>query len=261
VVCAAALACACDVKVGDKGLSFDISEGRASDEWTRTYELPQGGRLEVVNADGTIEVFPATGPRVDVRVSRQVRGRSDDAAQQLLKKLTMHEEVAADRVKIEAPDVRQLGGFGQRVTIDYRISLPPGLNVSLRTQNGSVRLENVDGQFAASSTNGGITGRGVSGAIDASTVNGGVTMELASLTGDARVVTVNGGIRLEIRADVNATLEASTVNGGVIVDERLSFTPTERARVRVSGRINNGGPRLEVRTTNGGIRVGASAAR
>ena len=81
-------------------------------------------------------------------------------------------------------------------------------------------------------------------------------MALGSITGDVRIVTVNGPIRLDVRPDVNATLDATTVNGGVVVADAVLLMATERARVRVQGRINAGGPRIQVHTMNGGIRVG-----
>jgi hypothetical protein len=252
---AAALA-ACDVKVTENGLDVDVVQGRASDEWTRTYDLPKGGRLDIVSIDGGIEAFPAAGSQVEVRVRRQVQSRSDEAARELLAKVAIKEEVGPDRVRVESPDVRQFGGLLQSVRLEYRVNLPPGLVVSLRTQNGGVRLENVDGQLTAATTNGGVTGRGVTGAIDASTVNGGIVMDLASIAGDVRVVTVNGGIRLDVPADVKASLDASAVNGGVSVQQGLNLEPTERSRLRVTGPINGGGPRLLVQTTNGGVRIG-----
>jgi len=42
-VALAPLATGCDVRVGDHGVSVGIVEGRASDEWSRSYTLPEGG--------------------------------------------------------------------------------------------------------------------------------------------------------------------------------------------------------------------------
>lgn len=257
-VVAACLASACDVQVSDKGVSVDLVEGRASDEWVRTYDLPTGGRLEIVNADGPIAAVAAGGSQVEVRVSRQVTNRTDEAARQVLDRIEMIEEVSPDRVKVEAPDVRAFRGFGQNVRIAYHVAIPPGLEVSLKTQNGGVRIDQVNGRFTAATTNGSIAGQDVSGTIDASTVNGGINLTLRSLGGDARLVTVNGGIRLDVPADVNAELEATAVNGGVTVQDRLPLEATERARRRVSGVINAGGPRIEAQTTNGTIRIGVA---
>jgi hypothetical protein len=247
---------ACDVRVGEQGgVSVGIVEGRASDEWVRAYSLAAGGELAIVNPHGPIDVFPAAGSEVEVRARREVRARSDEAAQELLKQVAISETVSPDRITIETAEPRG-EGFRPRVTVTYRVNTPPGLTLSLRSQNGGVRLENVAGRFTAATTNGTITGRGVSGALHASTVNGGIVVDIVRVDDDVRLTTVNGGVRLDVGPGVNATLEASAVNGGVVVREGFPLQATERARLRVAGRINAGGPAIVVQTTNGGIVIG-----
>ena len=253
---AAVLLSACDVRVGEHGVSLDIVEGKATEEWTRSYSLRAGGELEIVNGNGPIEVFPAAGTQVEVRATREARARTDEAARQALDQHTIKESVTPERVALETVGAKD--GFRQRVNVTYRINVPAGLHVSLRSQNGGARLENVDGRFLVASTNGQITGRGISGSIDASTVNGGITMELTSVTHDVRIVTVNGAIRLDLSPDVNATLEASAINGGVVVRDGVALESTERDRQRVAGRINKGGPKIVAQTTNGGVVIRAT---
>jgi hypothetical protein len=255
VLFAATLTAGCDVRVGEHGVSLDIVEGKATDEWTGEYTLDRGGQLEIVNTSGPIDVFPATGLAVEVRATREVKGRTDEAANEALRQVAIREEVTSSRVKVETAEPGE-GGFRGRVTVAYRVNIPPGLSVALRSQTGGVRLENVDGRFTVATTNGSINGRGVSGTVDASTVNGGINMELAAVTGDVRIVTVNGGIRLDVSPDVNATLEATAVNGGVVVREGFPLEATDRQRLRVAGRINKGGPRIVAQTTNGGVVIG-----
>ena len=86
VALVAALAgAACDVQVGEKGVSVDLAHGKATDEWTRTYTIAPGGRLEIANANGAIDVSPASGPAVDVHATREARAASDDAAREMLR--------------------------------------------------------------------------------------------------------------------------------------------------------------------------------
>jgi hypothetical protein len=218
-----------------------------------------------VTVNGSISASPATGAQVEVLARREVKTQSQEASRELLQKVQMVEEVAPNRVKVHArADWEQtFGNLGRRsqVNIEYRLSVPAGLKVSLVTQNGAVRLENVQGSIVASSTNGGVFGRGLSGSLNASTVNGGVQIDLASVTGDVQLVTVNGAIRLELPLDVDATLDARAVNGTVTVDDQLPIETTERARLHVAGRINDGGPKISVQTTNGGVRVMARGGR
>ena len=63
---------ACDIKTDASGeFSFDISGGKAQDTWTRTYTLPDKGRLELINVNGRITAEPATDGKVSVE-GRQV---------------------------------------------------------------------------------------------------------------------------------------------------------------------------------------------
>jgi DUF4097 and DUF4098 domain-containing protein YvlB len=142
------------------------------------------------------------------------------------------------------------------MSIVYRVLLPPGLSAMFRSDSGSIRLDNVDGHMEVATTNGTITGRAVSGSVNASTVNGAVQMGLETIRGDVEITAVNGGIRVELPRSIDAQLEASTVNGGVRVEDELPIETTVRERLRVTGRINKGGPRLVLHTTNGGVRVG-----
>ncbi len=134
--------------------------------------------------------------------------------------------------------------------------MPPGLATSFRTENGAVRLENVQGRITAVSTNGPVVGRGLSGSVDASTVNGGIEIGLTMLDADSKITTVNGPATLIIGSGVGAELEAEAVNGGVVTQDGLPLTESDRTPRRVAGRINKGGPRITVQTTNGGVRVG-----
>jgi bifunctional DNA-binding transcriptional regulator/antitoxin component of YhaV-PrlF toxin-antitoxin module len=254
----------CDVKVGeDGGLSVDFAAGRATDEWVRTYDIRPGGRLDIINVNGQIEVSPSSGGQVEVRALREVRSNSEEASREMLEKAAMREEVAPDRVSIQGPEEQERGrGFrGSRLTIRYQVRIPPGLNLLFKTQNGEVRLENVQGvRISASTTNGGVSGRNLSGAIEATTVNGGIQMDLDAVTGETRMTTVNGGVRLTVAPGVNADLEATVVNGGISIEDGFPLSGDERSRQRVAGRIGSGGPRLVVQTTNGGVRVGSRGA-
>jgi hypothetical protein len=255
---AAAAAPACDVRVNDKGVSLDINEGgRAEDEWVRSYTLSKGGTFEIDTAFGEIEIVAATGNTVDVKARREVRGRSDEAASKLLKQLEIEEEVTSDRVRVRTPRPDRSGPFRQGIRLDYQISLPAGLNVAVKIENGSVRLTGVQGRFNIGLTNGRVFGRSVSGGLEAQTVNGVVIMQMASVTDDIRITTVNGHAILGLPPKLNATIEANAINGGVVVMDTLPLVSTTKERQHLSGRLGNGtGPRIELRTTNGNVRLG-----
>lgn len=262
IACLIPVLTGCDVKVGEHGLSFDIAEGKATDEWVRSYALSAGGSLEIVNANGRIEAFPAKGATVEVTARREFRASSDEQAQETLKGTQMIEEVSPDRVRIETP-ARVFGDgegpFRQRfLNVNYRIGIPPGLTVSLKTENGHVSVDNVQGTLTIRSTNGGITANGLAGPLDVQTVNGGVNVGLTALAGDVTVGGVNGGVRITVPPGLDANLELHAVNGGVSVDDALSTTTTQKERQHIIGQINKGGPKIAAQIVNGGVRVSAA---
>jgi hypothetical protein len=259
---AGAAGAACDVKVGEGGISLDVAHGEATDEWTRTYTLPKGGMLEVVGVNGSIDVFPSKTGKVELTAKRRIRTSTPEEATAALKNLTMEEEVSPDSVRVVAPEQRREGEgpFNNRsLVVEYRIGIPEGLEVSLKTQNGRIEVEGVNAKLAINSTNGGVTVRNLSGTLQAETVNGGMQLDLASLDGDTRVETVNGGVRVDLPSEANAAIDAQTVNGGVSVDDAFRLTTTTRERTRVIGQLNDGGPLLWVRTVNGGVRIDGRA--
>jgi len=254
IVSTICLTLACDVNVGKNGVSVDLAHGKASDTWSRTYHLTPGGQVEIVNVSGLLTASTATGPDVEVVATREARASTDDAAKQLLASATMVEQASADRVYVESRLERRRG-IGSSVTVRIDVRVPAGLRLSLKTQDGGVRLEGVQGTISAESVNGPIIGRDVSGAVTAKTVNGAVRMEIAKIAGDSRYSTVNGAVELGLAPDLNASLEASVVNGSVVIDDAVALLKDESSPQRVVGRLNNSGPRIVAEATNGAVRV------
>jgi hypothetical protein len=254
VALVSALSAGCNVQVGENGLSFDVGNGRARDEWTRTYTLPEGGRLEIVNANGQIEASAAEGREVLVRAVREARAGSDEDAAVLLEAIEMREAVAADAVRIEA--IADTSGR-RRLNVSYDLRIPAGLAVTLTTENGGIRLENISGQITAESTNGAIRGEGLAGSLSAAVVNGGIEIDISAVAGDVSLSSVNGGIEIALPTDVRASLEATCVNGGISVDDDFDMAVAENSRRRVAGTINGGGVTITAGTVNGGVRIRA----
>jgi putative adhesin len=248
------LVIACDVKVGKEGVSVDVAHGKASDEWKRSYSLPPGGRLDIVNVSGEITVLASDGAGVEVVASREARAATDELAQEALQKAQMVEQVSPDRVSIESRLDRS-NGVRQRVNVAFTVRVPAGLTTSMKTESGGLRLDRVDGVLTAQTTNGPIVGRELSGSVNASTVNGAIRIEIAKLTGDSRITAVNGPIELALAPEVNATLEASVVNGAVLIADGMPFAATDKSPQHASGTINRGGPTITANTTNGAVRV------
>jgi hypothetical protein len=254
VLLAVLAASGCDISVGNGDFNIDVVTGKAQDEWTRSYDLQPGGKVEIVNINGKIQVEATDGARLEVRAERIVKARTDEAAREALPKVEIVEEASPAGVRLQTK-IRERLGMGRQQEVRYFLKVPRGAEVRVETTNGGVDVQGMRGAVVASTTNGGVVGRAIGGRVEASTTNGGVELELAAVDeGGVKIETVNGGVRLRVPQDAKADLTVRCVNGGIGV-ENLKLDETERSRRRLDARLNGGGPKIDVETTNGGIRI------
>lgn len=145
-------------------------------------------------------------------------------------------------------------------------------NVDVRTGDGSVAVRGARGRIHLQTGDGSITGSDLDGAIDASTGDGSVSLEgrfdaLAVETGDGRLTasawpgsrvmqpwrlhTGDGSIALALPRDLGAHLDARTGDGSVHSSIPLARIDSSRAE----GDLNGGGPPIVVRTGDGSIHL------
>jgi hypothetical protein len=247
VLAAAAALSACDVVVN----SLD-AKGTAQDQWTRTYTIAVTGDVEIVNAFGRIDVTGASGTQVEVVAERTARAMTDDDARKVLAQVQMVEGVTGNRVRLEA---KAPAGEGRRVEVKYHIKVPASMNVRLQNANGAVEVVGVTGRVKVESDNGAVSGRQLAGAVEANTTNGSVRLEVDGVAaGGIRAEAVNGTVELTLPSGAKADVQATCVNGRVGV-EGLKIDGPETTRRRVEGRLNGGGPKVVLETTNGRVQL------
>ncbi len=249
VVAAAAASTGCDLITADL-------KAKETAEWHKTYQLQPGGRIEVGNINGGIDVEPSEGNTVDILAQKTARGATPEAAKQALERIEIEESVSASMIKVETK-VQRTGGFLNRggAEVKYIVRVPLGADVKFSTVNGGIEINRLKGRIQAETVNGGIKAREVAGEIDASTTNGGVEVDLTQLAeGGAKLGCTNGGIKMRLPAEARATISASIANGGITTNG-LQLETSESTRRHLEARLNGGGPRIEIEGTNGGIRI------
>jgi hypothetical protein len=253
----------CDVKVGEKGISVNVASERASDTWQRSYALPAAGRLELNAINGAVHVTGTSAAQTEVSVVRDASAMTGDEARKALASFEIVEDARPDAVKIELRQASQ--AYRGRLTVRTTIAVPKGLTAFIRTQNGRIDLENVDGRITVAAANGAITGRGIAGNLNASVVNRSLSIDLSAAFGDIELTSLNGAIRVGIPAEANADFQLDALNGPVTVDPRLKLMSSRNASdgsggeffsTRVTGRLNAGGSKIVARATNGAVRFG-----
>lgn len=253
VLCAATLSlAACDVVVN----TMEGGQARAEQDWTRSYTLTGGdARLEILNTNGPITVEATDGASVEVKAVISGRGGTEEAARAAIAKVEIREDAGTSSVRLEAKYPKGLGR--QRLSVNFTVKVPASVKVDVSTVNGTIHLTGVRSAVRAETTNGNIEGSGLGSAVVADTTNGSIKLSLAGLEGDGiRAETTNGSIELKLPEALKATVSARCVNGGISVKD-LAFEKTgEGTRRKLDGRINGGGPPLNLETVNGSIRIG-----
>jgi DUF4097 and DUF4098 domain-containing protein YvlB len=221
--------------VGDWG-----DTGRFREDFHYSWPLDSGARVSLESQNGSVEISSWDKDTIDISGTKYA---SDEG---LLKDVRIDISHAPDSVSIRtvAPDFFH-GGSGA----SYTIHVPKHVLLDLiHTSNGSLRVDNVDGNARMRTSNGGVHLTDVRGDADIETSNGGIDID--NQDGSLRLHTSNGYIKSDSRG---GRFEAETSNGSV--EARLT-DPTSTWPVRVD--TSNGHVDLDVQGKLPDMRVTTS---
>jgi DUF4097 and DUF4098 domain-containing protein YvlB len=230
----------------------------AYDQIEETYAFAAGSRLSVTNTNGDIYIEPWDRDEALIVAKKKVKTRRGDA-EEALEELRVEIDVDGSGIEIDTyyPSWKKLFGWSEvSASVDYDIKVPRRADLDVKTTNGEVEIEGIEGRIRLRSTNGGLSVSDAAGSVSAGTTNGGIQVELDQVDAGSEMdfETTNGGIRLYLPSQIQASVSARTTNGTIETDFPVAVQGTFR-RNRLEGEINGGGPLLELRTTNGSIRI------
>lgn len=274
----------CDIEdFGDGG------QARFNEDFHQEHAMPAGGRLSVENVNGSVEITGWDQNRIEID------GTKYASTKEALSRLKVEAHNTAGifeirTVRSEGWSSRMNGGVRYRIRVPRKTRLEriQSTNgsltaasiegpVKMRTTNGAIKLDDVKGEAEAVSTNGSIRATGLRGRFAASTTNGSVDLTAEDLEpgasnrvkstngslnltlrsakiNDIDASTTNGAISLRMPAAVNARLRASTSSGRISTDFPVDKLIDSRRR-HLDASLGTGGPLMDLRTTNGGIRI------
>lgn len=128
----------------------------------------------------------------------------------------------------------------------------------LRTSNGRIHGEGVRGGVEARTSNASIdltvAEADPTRPIILNSSNGSITLKLDTWKGnEVRANTSNSSINLRLPESLDARVHASTSNGSINTDYEV--TTSHFSKTLLEGKIGNGGPLLDLQTSNGSIRI------
>jgi len=219
----------------------------------RTATLPLvNGKLAVSGKNGSIDVIGED--RSDVRLEAQVEAQAStrEEAEALEHKI---EILTNGEIRAQGPET--FGLFHQTSwSVSYRLRVPRHLAAHLHTENGSVKLAELDGAITAETTNGSMTLRDLAGDVNAHTTNGSLRVSLQGSQwkgAGLSAKTTNGSVLVNAPADYSAHLIAQTTNGGLHVG--LPITSQGKLGHHLDTTIGQGGSTLNFATVNGSLHI------
>lgn len=128
----------------------------------------------------------------------------------------------------------------------------------VRTSNGRIRADRVRGHLEATTSNGGIEARlddpAPNRPVKLNTSNGSIQLTLdGQAAPEVRASTSNATITVRMPESLGAQVQSVTSNGSITSE--LDVTGKVRTKNRLEGAVGAGGSLLDLRTSNGSIRL------
>jgi len=204
-----------------------IAEGaaRKREEFSRTYELRPGGRVNLESFNGGVEIRTWDQSKAEIHGTKYA---SSEDALRLLKV-----DISSSPDLLEIRSVRP-GGNGSwtrgNCGVSLCITVPRQTHIDkLATSNGPIKVDGIEGRMRLTTSNGPVDVQASTGELDVRTSNGPV--ELTRFSGRAAVQTYNGPIEVSaLQLDTAAPLRLETSNGPIdITLPRSAAAPEVRA--------------------------------
>lgn len=248
-------------------------------------EIFSGDILEVEGRNGNITIVPWDKKYVEVEYEKKAQSFvSADKLQEFLDGSTVVITESKERLSVNTQTPRIRNGS---VTIKLTVYVPNGLDLKLKTSNGSITFDkglmgtaqlktsngsisiaDYNGELDAETSNGSITILEHQGSVKAKTSNGSVKFETEKPVGDVSLRTSNGRVEMTLGEMIGQRYEVRTSNGSVNVtlskessfnldanskSGRVNCDFTNSRDKSVTQSVNGGGPDLVLKTSNGTI--------
>lgn len=252
------------------GCTQSILGSAVTERVEKTFSLEKGGTFRLENVTGAVRIAEGAEGRILLVAEKEARAMDDETARRFLNEVRVESEATPREVRVWTllPHPRSSGLLrrGVSLAVTYRVEVPRGTSVDVKTVNGAVEVKVTEADVRCETTNGRVEVHGasllraeaVNGSIafdaedvgEVTTTNGSVEGRIRSTTPQGgRVETVNGRVDLSLDPRARLRVEAETVNGAI----RCELPGLQPAKHALRGDLNGGGRTLVVETVNGSV--------
>jgi hypothetical protein len=271
-------------------LALGSAVAARAEEVAKTFTVSGHAKVSVETDDGAVRVTTGDIKQVEIRVVY--------SGYKLDKDLRVNTTQNGDSVDVSAKTIGTWGFHwgGNHTSLRVEEHMPKDSDLTVRTGDGSVEADSINGNVDVSSGDGSITvqgakgssrfhtgdgsieGHGLDGVVDASSGDGHISLEgrfdgLRIKTGDGSVTakasagskvasnwtihTGDGSVEVEIPGDLKANIDASTHDGHISLGLPVTVEGTFSSS-KIQGKLNGGGLPVEIRTGDGSIHLNKS---
>ncbi len=249
-------------------LASTASAEKFSRTETKSFTISPKGEVSVDNTNGSIKIEGWDKDRVSLEITKTVRAGDSEEAERYFNRMRVEIQSGDNYLRVHTHYGNSdddwhgffswlFGGFHSGGgSVSYVLKVPSSVMTEAHSTNGEIEVRSVAGQVKASSTNGRLILDGVSGRVVGSTTNGSIS---ATLTNDVKfeglnLHTTNGSIKVTCPGGISADVYAHTTNGSIRTDFPVTVQGGFMSK-SLEGKINNGGPEIRLKTTNGSIHI------
>lgn len=244
---------------------LDAQRRTEREAFTWAGKIPEGHWINVRNLNGTVEVEPGTGDRVEVTATRHIRRGDPEYVRFEVRKYGRSEQdvlicaLWGENSDCDEDGYRSRGnrrGQNNDIWVEFRVRVPRGVKVGAHSVNGEVRVQGMTAEVDAESVNGSVVVSTIGGPVNARTTNGNVRASMGKfdLNSDLTFSSTNGSVIAEFADDIDAYVDLSTVNGRFLTDFPVTITGRIDPR-RLRATLGKGGPRIKLSTVNGNVEL------
>lgn len=209
VLCALALGLAVGIFGLTGGFAFTALQKNLP---TRTFSINGHGSLVVNDDSGNFQIHKGTTKQIIVRGSEKVYGFGTNLN-------NIQVEYAQDGNTVTLTVNEGWSVMGER-SVNFDITVPANLDVTIHGNSTDASIENVDGQVNASTSSGDLHLNNINGPLNLNTSSGAITLtgeqgvvSAHSSSGDMRLSNVNGSLNLgDDSGDITITNEQGSVD-------------------------------------------------
>ena len=243
-----------------------------AEEWTKTYQVGDKPTLRVDTNDASVEITRGASHTVSARVITEGFNIGGSGV-----RVTERQDGDKVDLQVHVPESvvghphqhargsahRSAGAHGNRARLALRRRAHRGRwhlrrRPRIDTGDGHIQVRNFTGGLHAHTGDGHMTIDGVLTDVDLRTGDGHIDLTVrpgSKMSNGWLIHTSDGRVEARLPQDFAAELYAHTGDGRIQLDMPVTVNGSiERSRIR--GKLNGGGPLLEITTGDGSIRIG-----